>query len=98
MKKFMLPAIVAIAAASGIIGFSNQSSKHELNALAIANIEALSIYELPPLPVNCSNSGSGDCYEISLNSKPCPAGSPYITSIECDFSGSMGDYCEPFSC
>ena len=46
MKKFMLPAIVAIAAASGIIGFSNQSSKHELNALAIANIEALTLTEV----------------------------------------------------
>ena len=58
MKKFMLPAIVAIAAASGIIGFSNQSSKHALNALALENLEALS-YDEWGYDKGCKGPGDG---------------------------------------
>ena len=47
MKKFFIPAFVAVAAISGAISYFNQSPQHELNALAIANLEAISYPEVP---------------------------------------------------
>lgn len=41
MKKFILPAIVAVAAVSGIFGYFNQPAKQTLNTLALVNLEAL---------------------------------------------------------
>ncbi|MBD5251875.1 MAG: hypothetical protein HDS40_03170 [Bacteroides sp.] len=41
MKKFIIPALVVVAALCGVIGYFNQSGKHELSALTVANVEAL---------------------------------------------------------
>ena len=41
-KKMIFAAIVAVATVSGIVGFNLQKQASTLNALALANIEALS--------------------------------------------------------
>ena len=46
MKKFLFPAIVTVAAISGTIGYFNQPTNKQPNALVVANIEALSDKEV----------------------------------------------------
>ena len=45
MKKFILPVFVAVATISGATGYFNQPTTPQLNALGIANLEALSYDE-----------------------------------------------------
>lgn len=54
MKKILLATIVAIAAISGIIGYSNETTNQKLNALALANVEALSSGEGQDLVGSCN--------------------------------------------
>lgn len=97
MKKIMLAAIVALAAISGVIGYSKATTS-SLNALALANIEALTRNELPPVTIECSSSDSGRCFEISSETIECPPESDYLFRYDCEFSGRASDYCEPTSC
>lgn len=46
-KKMIFAAIVAVATVSGIAGFSLQKQESNLNALTLANVEALSRWEFP---------------------------------------------------
>lgn len=97
MKKIMLASlVVAISAACGIIGYTH-SPKQNPNALVLANIEAITRYELPTVTIECG-ADSGDCYEISSESEDCPKGSQYTMKIVCDYTGYQSDYCEPTSC
>lgn len=52
---------MVIAIISSAVGYFSQSTKSQLSALALANIEALSRYELPEVTIECG-AYEGDCY------------------------------------
>ena len=89
MKKIMFATIVAVAAVSGFIGYSKATTS-SLNALALANIEALTRYELPGVTIECSK-GEGDCY-VEEYTRWVMCGEH--TFHPCYFSGSQNDYCK----
>lgn len=98
-KQVIIATLVAIAAICGVTGYCYLSDMAQPNALALANIEALSRYELPPVTIECGNTtGYGYCYDLKPDSEPCPPSSQYTTSVECIFTGISGNYCIPFSC
>lgn len=46
-RKMIFAAIATIATVSGIAGFNIQNQESKLNALTLANVEALSRWEFP---------------------------------------------------
>lgn len=58
MKRFFLPALLAIAAISGTIGYFNQPIHPQFNALGVANVEALS-YDEWGYDTGCMPIGDG---------------------------------------
>ena len=60
MKKLLIPAIVAVAAISGFIGYqAQQSTESQLSDLAMANIEALADGEGLDYDAGCKDTGPG---------------------------------------
>lgn len=72
-RKMIFAAIAAVATVSGIAGFNLQKQESKLNALTLANVEALSRWEFPStwdgmwyvtrygVNIHCENGGSDDC-------------------------------------
>ena len=77
-RKMIFAAIAAIATVSGIAGFNIQNQESKLNALTLANVEAL------------SNDESGDSSSSGSSHMPCCPSPTYTgswTSMVLDCSG-----------
>lgn len=92
MKNFFLSALVAVAAISGTAGYFNQPVKHELNALALANLEALTDIELPDLTIECSAYNEGECCAENFLHPMVMCGEYMF--YPCKFTGDPSDYCQ----
>lgn len=89
----MLATIVAIAAVCGFIGYSNQSIKQPLNALAIANVEALSQGEYP-YPIDSkekltTETEEDETFVYDPNSKVTIRYYSIVTIVDCFGNGSI---------
>lgn len=91
MKKIMLATIVEIAAVCGFIGYTNVASHQDLNALVLANIEALSRYESPVVVIECSSSDEGRCCAEDFSHSMVMCGE-YMYH-PCYYTGNINDYC-----
>lgn len=92
MKKSIIVTLVSVAAISGIVGYYNQvNTEHPFSPLALANIEALTRYELPEVTIECSGYRDGTCYTEDYGGgfKMCRE----FMFCPCVFSGVESDYC-----
>ena len=92
MKKFILPAIVAVAAVSGIFGYFNQPAKHKANALILANVEALTdvqeiggtLYIVDEIPcASSANESRIDCSYVNCTDCESQHGKSYGDNGTC---------------
>jgi len=89
MKKFLFAAFTVVAVISGFYGY-NQSNNQPINALVLANIEALVYNELPEVVIECGKDG-GDCWAEDIFSHYYMCGE--YMYLPCAFTGSMNDSC-----
>ena len=76
--------VVAIAA---VVFFNSQTDETALSDIALANIEALTRYELPDVEVNCGEDNER-CWTMN---NTC-----HVLGVEvpdCTFTGMQKDYC-----
>ena len=90
MKKIMFATLVAVAAVSGFIGYSKATTS-SINALALANIEALSRYELPEVEIECSSTNEGSCCAEDIFHSLVMCGE--YMYYPCHFTGDPMDSC-----
>lgn len=85
MKKkiFKAALLVAVVAVAGLGAFKAQAKKTTLSDIMLANVEALTRYEIPEVEISCSKTcsdGIGRCWKS-------------IGSNFCIFSGYQTDNC-----
>lgn len=79
-KKITLAAILAIAVICGVIGYCNQPVKMQLNALALANVEALSHDE---------DNGQTKCPDYNYVPDHYIVATERVENVVCDKNGEL---------
>lgn len=87
MKKIFLSGFVAIAAL-GLGCYIKPSATG--SALLLANVEALSNYELPDVVITCSSGNSGQCFQENFTRWVMEGERMYHP---CRYTGNERDYC-----